>query len=229
MDLDSDGNNEVISGSYWPGHIFIFKSNANGEYAKGVELTDSSGEKLHGGKKWKNEQEPDMDSLAAAPWMVDWDADGDLDMLSGSAQGGVFLVTNIGTKTAPKFAEPVELLEPAGYPDHEKVVMGDAHLQGPQAGTRVWADDLNGDGKLDLLVGDNVHLLYPAEGIDEATARKEYEAWTARRNAFFQVDRDFSDEAVMEAYQKDYEKLQAELKEFVDEQYTGFVWVLYQK
>ena len=36
----------------------------------------------------------------------------------------------------------------------------------PGSSTRVWADDLNGDGKLDLLVGDSVRLEIPKKGND---------------------------------------------------------------
>ncbi|MHC4940291.1 MAG: FG-GAP-like repeat-containing protein [Planctomycetota bacterium] len=142
MDLDSDGNNEVISGSYWPGHIFIFRSNEKGEFAKGVELTDATGEKLHGGKKWKSENEPDMDSLAAAPWMVDFDADGDLDLLIGNIAGRIILIPNEGTAKEPKFS--ADRIPLKGGDDFIKVPGGDA---GPHVA------DWDGDGKWDLLSG----------------------------------------------------------------------------
>ena len=37
-------------------------------------------------------------------------------------------------------------------------------LTRPTYATRVWVDDINGDGKLDLLVGDSVTLVSPAKG-----------------------------------------------------------------
>lgn len=142
MDLDADGNNDVISGSYWPGHIFIFKSDAKGEFAKGVELTDETGEKLHGGKKWKTKNDPDMNSLAAAPWMVDFDADGDLDLLIGNIAGRIILIPNEGSAKEAKFsAERIALKA------------GDAPIMVPGGDAGPHVADWDKDGKWDLISG----------------------------------------------------------------------------
>jgi len=142
VDLDADGNDEIISGSYWPGHVFVFQGLGEGKFAKGRKLEDSSGKRLIASKPWKNEREPDVDSLAAAPWMVDWDADGHLDLLVGNIAGRVILIRNVGTATEAKFETGRTALQAGGRAI--QVPGGDA---GPHTA------DWDGDGKWDLLVG----------------------------------------------------------------------------
>jgi len=43
--------------------------------------------------------------------------------------------------------------------------------------TRVWVDDVNGDGKLDILVGDNVSLISSADGLSEDEFKKRLGEW----------------------------------------------------
>lgn len=215
VDLDGDGDLDIVSGNF-SGTFYLFTGEGKGAFApQPAKLRSTSG----------NLEVP----AHSDPFFVDWDGDGDQDMLSGSAQGGVFLALNTGSKTKPAFAKPVELIEPAGYPDHDEVRIGDGFLQGPQASTRVWAADLDGNGKLDLLVGDSVRLLHAVEGVQPDEARDLYKAWAKRRDAFYQEPRDFSDAAVMKEYEAGNEKLQEELAEFVREESTGFVWAFYRK
>src|SRR5262249_49065668 len=86
----------------------------------------------------------------AGPHAVDWDGDGKLDLLLGCGDGSVLFYRNIGTSKEPELAEPVVLV-----PEGENHYGADAPKE-PRRGHRakVWAADWNGDGKLDLLVGD---------------------------------------------------------------------------
>jgi hypothetical protein len=43
-----------------------------------------------------------------------------------------------------------------------------ADLKGPLGCTRIWVDDVNSDGKLDILVGDQAPLVSPAAQKDSA-------------------------------------------------------------
>jgi hypothetical protein len=43
--------------------------------------------------------------------------------------------------------------------------------------TRVWVADVNGDGKLDLIVGDSVTLIAPAKGVSVEEFKKKFAAW----------------------------------------------------
>ncbi len=141
-DLNGDGHDDVLSGSYWPGNIFVFDGEGKAMFAKRRALVDESGQKLHGATPWPDEKTPNMDSLAAAPWLIDFDADGDLDLLIGNIAGRVILIDNLGSKKAPKFARTRVRLQAGGK---------DIRVPGGDAGPTTV--DWDGDGKWDLLVG----------------------------------------------------------------------------
>ncbi|MGE3966395.1 MAG: FG-GAP repeat domain-containing protein [Planctomycetota bacterium] len=142
MDLDADGRRDVLSGSYMPGHIYWFRNEGEGRYVS-RRLVDVGDRPIHAGDSSvePDENKPDLDGLAAAVWAVDWDADGDLDLLVGNIVGRVVLIRNEGDAKTPRFGTAREPLK-AG--DEVIEVHSDA---GPTMA------DWDGDGKVDLLVG----------------------------------------------------------------------------
>lgn len=211
VDINGDGELDIVSGNFG-GTFFVF-------FGDGKNGFSPSGEWLQSGaKKMRVPHHSD-------PFFADWDGDGDQDMLSGSADGGVYLFTNTGTKRFPHFGPSQQITKPS---DTQGVQFGTEHLTGPQSSTRVWADDMNGDGKLDLLVGDNVTISYPAEGLTEAEAHERYNGWIAKQSEFSNGFADASAESDQREIQAKWTAHYAELENYVRQETTGFVWVYYQ-
>jgi len=100
-----------------------------------------------------------MDSLAASPALVDWENDGDFDLLVGNISGRVILILNEGTPQAAAFGAKRAVRDAQG----DLKVAGDA---GPEVA------DWDGDGLWDLLVGagDGAVILHRNAGSKTAPA-----------------------------------------------------------
>ena len=72
--------------------------------------------------------------------MVDLDGDGLLDLVCAEHGGKIHVFRNAGNKMEPKFGEPMVI---------------DGFVDGPVLYPRISAADMNGDGKVDLVVGAN--------------------------------------------------------------------------
>ena len=139
-DWDGDGVLDLIVGNvsgdvYWLRNEGTARACAFGEPRA---LTTTDGKAIHVSSRLGP-------ASRAGPCVADWDADGDLDLLVGAEDGSVSLYRNIGTKTAPRLALPVQLVGPGVFQANE------VHRGGR---SKICVVDWNGDGKPDLLVGD---------------------------------------------------------------------------
>ena len=116
------------------------------------------------------------------PFVVDWDGDGLFDLVSGSGSGGVYWLRNVGRNGAPTFDAPSALIpgeppvrEPQRAPGDP---LSDPHpdRRWPGHGTQACVTDFDGDGDLDVLVGD--HHAEMREG--EATRDRHGWVWLFR-------------------------------------------------
>ncbi len=84
------------------------------------------------------------------PIMADWEQTGKPGLMLGCGDGSVVWFHNVGTRQEPKLADPVTLVPGVEF------TVPKANDKTPQHGIRakVCVVDWNGDGKLDLLVGD---------------------------------------------------------------------------
>jgi len=218
-DLNGDGTVDMLVGGS-RGNIFFV-----------------AGEKSPTGVVWsntpvslKNADGSDIEVKArkAGPHLVDWDKDGDLDLLVGSAKGAVYLYRNTGNKHVPAWAASEELLPEvnAGQEQH----IDKAKLQRGM-NSRVHAVDWNADGKLDLLVGDKTTVIQRRKGLtdekynalmkEHARLKKEVDGWIAKYKELGRGD-------TKEFYKLDKQRRETR-RQALEVRLTGHVWLFLAK
>lgn len=157
MDFTGDGINDILSGCYWSnddnkpggnpqaGYLMILPGSGGAEFEEAVPLADPDGNPLLNVKLTK-EQEENYDrnnmndkNICTSQHAVDYDGDGDLDLVTGSFGNSFFVFINSADapEQAPIFDSPAQQLS-IQSPDYHS----DPHLY-----------DWDGDGDLDLLTG----------------------------------------------------------------------------
>ena len=141
VDFDNDGRLDFISGSYDPGECYLFRGIGSGKFAERETLVDRSGRPI---LQHPDQPEP-VESFGSWPVMVDWNADGKLDLLVGAFDGTMFVRLNEGTRERPEFARNNLSVQAAGK---------DLKLPTNVMGHAVPAvADWDGDGRWDILSG----------------------------------------------------------------------------
>jgi hypothetical protein len=145
----------VVSGSYDPGDLYLLRGLGKGAYAPAQSMLDRAGVplahhpvQLARFRSLSEDRQSDDDaiqlriaSFGSWPAVVDWDGDGDLDLLIGSFAGSVYRRENVGTRAQPQWAE-----DAIGITADGKAIHGNAHACPAVA-------DWDGDGRWDLLLG----------------------------------------------------------------------------
>jgi len=203
VDWDGDGQLDLVVGNF-SGTFYWFKGEGKGKFQPKPQAIKAGDQPLK------------IEGHHSDPFVVDWDGDGDLDVISGSSDGGVQWAENVAGKGKPPELRPFQWLIKPGPPVGHGGLLNEGQLTGPTAATRVWVDDVNGDGKLDLLVGDSVTLVSPAKGLSAEEFEKKSAAW---QKAVAEGGKD--GQALSKLYQQ--------RDEFMKEDRTGFVWLYLQK
>jgi hypothetical protein len=220
IDWDGDGDLDLVVGNF-AGSFYVFKGEGSGRFHPQPDLL-----------KTDDNQPLKISGVHSDPFVIDWDGDGDLDLLSGSSNGGVQWAEN---QALEGFKRPVFKSFQPLIPATQQQVAGSSSLRqedlkGPTTSTRIWVDDLNGDGKLDVLVGDSVTLSRPAEGLSEAESKQRQAEWEKElAESLKKLQDGQATEEERAAASVTYSQLYQKRSEFVHEERTGFVWLYLQK
>jgi hypothetical protein len=182
---------DILSGS-WPGELFLFRGMADGSFAAREMVRDKDGELInigggvvdrpggegllirgtaewertddgtfvtYRGKRYESTPQRPVATTGTASVVsaADWDGDGDQDLIVGTIDGDVYLVSNEGTATSHLFGREKQL-QAGGRPVHVRSRAGPC------------AADWDGDGDLDLLVGEDNGSVSLYRNVGSATA-----------------------------------------------------------
>lgn len=217
IDWDGDGHLDLVVGNFG-GTFYWFKGQGKGKFSPKPEQIKAGESPLR------------VEGYHSDPFVIDWDGDGDLDVLSGSNNGGVQWAENRAGKGKSPELSPFRPLIPPGPAIKAGRAVREDDLTGPSQATRIWVEDVNADGKLDLLVGDSVTLISPAKGVSAEEFEKKFADWEkafeAASTAMSTIARDAKAQAKAN---EEFSKLYNRRSEFMNEERTGFVWLYLQK
>ncbi|MEW4565476.1 VCBS repeat-containing protein [Bremerella sp. JC770] len=145
VDLNGDGALDMLSGSYSPSLIWFFPG-----------MTQEDGPLQMGPKRGLIDQDgKKIQSKLPATWpvTVDWDSDGDLDLVFGTGHDGILVRINVGTKEEPIFDAKQIIVQ-------EVDENGSRNASVPRGHAAVNVGDWDRDGLFDLIVGDYSGAVY---------------------------------------------------------------------
>ncbi len=143
VDWDGDADLDLVVGNF-KGTFFVFSGEGAGSFLpRPTALTSADGAVMR------------TAGAHSDPFVVDWDGDGDLDLLATSHTGEIQWAENQALDGADDAdlgkAIPAQL---AAF----QTLIAPTPAAGPAGSTRIHVEDVNGDGKLDVLVGDTVTI-----------------------------------------------------------------------
>ena len=217
VDWDGDGHLDLVVGTF-AGTFYLFKGQGDGKFLPKPDEIKAG------------EQPLKVEGHHGDPFVVDWDGDGDLDILSGSSEGGVQWAENgAGPGKPPQLRPFRSLIEPSRRTEYGQILR-DSDLKAPLSDTRIWVDDVNSDGKLDILVGDNVSLISPADHVAESEFKQKFADWNKSLTEVSKaMNSAESDPKKQSEAQQRFQQVYNQRSEFMKEDRTGFVWLYLRK
>lgn len=216
VDWNSDGHLDLVVGNF-SGTFYWFKGEGQGQFEPQPEPIMAGESPLQ------------IAGAHSDPFVVDWDGDGDLDLLSGSSNGGVHWAENhAGEGKLPElktFATVIETGRRVAYGEP----LREDDLNGPTSSTRIWVDDVDSDGKLDLLVGDSVTLVSPANGLSVEEFKEQHAQWQEDFREATEAYRNATEDEERQELIKEYNNVYQKRSTFMTEERTGFVWLYLRK
>lgn len=217
VDWDGDGHLDLVVGNF-AGTFYWFRGQGKGKFQPKPEPILAGGSPLR------------TQGAHSDPFIVDWDGDGDLDLVSGSSAGGVYWAENKAGKGKLPELQPFKTLIEPGRRTESGELLAESDLSGPSHATRIWVADVNGDGKLDLLVGDDVTLVAAAKGVSKEEFKKKYAKWKEDFKAVSEELRKAGSDGKAQAQaREEYQRVCQSRSKFMDEEMTGFVWLYLRK
>jgi hypothetical protein len=216
VDWDGDGHLDLVVGNF-AGTFYWFKGQGKGKFLPTPELIKTGGVPLR------------IPGAHSDPFVIDLDGDGSLDLVSGCSDGGIYWARNKAGKGQMPDLEPFRPLIKPGPGVKPGQLLRESDLKGPTHATRVWVADVNGDGKLDLIVGDCVTLVSPAKGVSEEEFKTKYAAWEKEFQAAQAALNAARDAQSQQKANQEFQRVYAQRTAFMHEEMTGFVWLYLQE
>jgi hypothetical protein len=179
-DWDGDGNWDMALG-FIDGPVKLFRNNGD------MTFTDMGPFKIDG---------KTIAASDAGPCIVDWDGDGLLDLLLGDGEGAVTFYRGTAKGSLELAKDQNSTILPpnkTGWEPRKLDASSDVPFspKTPGVRTKPFAADWNGDGKLDLLVGDFLEIQKPARNLTKNDEKRLKQVETEMRSVMQQIQKVF--------------------------------------
>ena len=216
VDWDGDGHLDLVVGNF-AGTFYFFKGQGQGKFLPEPEQIKAGGQPLK------------VDGYHSDPFVIDWDGDGDLDLLSGSNEGGV--------QWAENRAGPGQTAATQAVPDADRAwpaprVRPDPARGGPQGAARATRASGSTTSIPTASSTSSSAIWRPwshRPTVTEAEFQTKFAAW--KKSLAAAAKNELTRAATREAGKGELalRSIYQQRREFMKEDGTGFVWLYLRK